>query len=69
VPTTVTENVHDAEAASVAPERLTVEGGPITGVMVPAPHEPVTVVELNCRPAGKVSLNATPVNGVPVFGF
>jgi len=69
VPVTFTLNVHEALAASVAPDRLTVEGGPITGVIVPPPHEPVTVVELSCRPVGRLSLKAMPVREEPVFGL
>ena len=62
MPVTFTENVQDALAAKVAPDRL------ITfvlwvAVMVPPPHDPVSPfgVEIT-RPAGSVSLKPTPVS-------
>src|SRR5262249_31914220 len=60
VPFTVTEKVHEPLAASVPPESVTLEGGPSTGVIVPLPQEPVTVVEVNSRPAGRVSVKPIP---------
>ena len=47
VPFTVSENVHELLAANVPPESETLDGGPTTGVIVPLPHDPVTVVEVN----------------------
>jgi hypothetical protein len=77
MPVTLTENVHDepaaGEAVNVPPDKLTVEGVPggllMVAVMVPLPHEPVTVVEANFRPPGKVSVNATPLRALVVLGL
>ena len=74
---TLTENVHEAagsgEAVSVPPDKLTVEGDPggllIVAVMVPLPHEPVTVVEANFIPPGNESVKATPLNALAVLGL
>lgn len=66
---TFTLKVHDAEAARVAPERLTVDE-PAAAVMVPPPHEPVRPLGVETtRPAGNVSVKATPVSELPVFGL
>ena len=73
MPVTLTEKVHEALAARVPPDRLTIEGEPggllMVAVIVPLPHEPVTVVEANFVPAGSESLKATPLNAVPVLGL
>jgi hypothetical protein len=74
---TLTENVHDepalGDAVSVPPDRLTVEGVPggllMVAVIVPLPHEPVTVVEASLIPPGKLSVNATPLSALVVFGL
>src|SRR5437899_580006 len=73
VPVTSTENVHDdpaaGDAVSVPPERL-IEVPPAFAVMVPAPHEPVMFgVAATTTPAGRPSVNATPLNATFVFGF
>src|SRR5712691_11066856 len=73
VPVTSAENVHDEPAAgdavSVPPDRLTVPL-PATAVIVPLPQEPVTLgVAATTRPAGKVSVNATPLSATLVFGL
>jgi hypothetical protein len=66
---TFTLKVHDAEAARVAPDRLTVDE-PAAAVMVPPPHEPVRPFGVETtRPAGNESVNATPVSELPVFGL
>lgn len=77
MPVMLTENVHDdpaaGDAASVPPDKLTVEGDPggllIVAVIVPLPHEPVTVVEASFNPPGNVSVNAIPLNALVVFGL
>jgi hypothetical protein len=77
IPVMLTEKVHDdpaaGEAVSVPPDKLTVEGDPggllMVAVMVPLPQEPVTVVAANFRPTGKVSVNATPLRALVVFGL
>jgi len=77
IPVTLTENVHEeagsGEAVRVPPDKLNVEGDPggllIVAVMVPLPHEPVTVVEASCTPPGNESVNATPLNALTVFGL
>jgi hypothetical protein len=63
VPVTFTDNVQDAPAARVPPDRLT-EDDPAAPVAVP-PQLLVNVgVEATTRPAGKLSLKATPVNAI-----
>jgi len=77
MPVTLTEKVHDeagsGDAVSVPPDKLTVEGDPggllIVAVMVPLPHEPVTVVEASCTPPGNESVNAKPLNALAVLGL
>ena len=68
VPFTVSEKVQEPLAANVPPESVTLEGGPMTGVIVPPPQEPVTVVEANCNPAGRLSVKPIPVRPTP-FGL
>src|SRR5229473_700958 len=69
VPVTSTENVQLALDASVPPLKL-IEPAPATAVIVPAPHEPVTFgVDATTRPAGRLSVNATPVSATFVFGL
>jgi hypothetical protein len=62
VAVTLTINVHEALAATVPPERLTLFE-PAAAVMVPPPHEPVSPLGVaTTSPAGNVSVNATPVS-------
>ncbi len=69
VPTTFTENVHDPEAASDAPDRL-IKLVFCVSVIVPPPHVPVCPLGVAItRPAGSVSLKPMPVSAVPVFGL
>lgn len=69
VPVTLTENVQLALAAIVPPLRL-MTFVPAVAVIVPAPQVPVRPfgVEIT-RPAGSVSLKATPVSATVVFGL
>jgi len=69
VPVTLTENVQLLLAAIVPPVRL-ITFVPAVAVIVPAPHVPVRPfgVEMT-RPAGSVSLNATPLSATVVFGL
>jgi hypothetical protein len=69
VPVTFTEIVQDAFAARLNPLKLTVEL-PATAVMVPPPQVvdwPLGLATTN--PAGRLSVNATPLKAVPVFGL
>src|SRR5258706_393807 len=60
VPVTLTAKVQDVLAASAAPDRLT-PLLPAVAVMVPPPHDPVRPLGVETtRPAGNVSVNATP---------
>ena len=69
VPVTFTENVQEALAAIVPPLRL-ITFVPAVAVIVPAPHVPVRPFGVETiRPAGSVSLNATPVSPTVVFGL
>jgi hypothetical protein len=69
VPVTFTPNVHDAFAASVAPDMITLPD-PALAKIDPLGQDPVIMLgEETCSPAGKVSPNPTPVRAVPVFGF
>jgi hypothetical protein len=69
VPVTFTLKVQEVVLARVAPERLTLPE-PATAVMVPPPQEPVRPFGVETtRPAGRVSVNATPVSEVVVFGL
>lgn len=66
---TFTLKVHEAELARVAPDKLT-EPEPAAAVMVPPPQVPVSPLGVETtRPAGRESVNATPVNELPVFGL
>jgi len=77
IPVTLTEKVQEepapGDAVSVPPDKLTVEGDPggllVVAVMVPLPHEPVTVVEASSAPPGNESVNATPLNALTVLGL
>src|SRR5499427_7843695 len=77
MPVTLTENVHEepapGDAVKVPPDKLTVDGDPggllMVAVMVPLPHDPVTVVEANFSPPGKESVKATPLSAVVVLGL
>jgi hypothetical protein len=67
VPVTFTENVQDALAASVAPDRL-IPFVPCVAVMVPLPQLPVSPFGVETsNPAGNVSLNATPLSETVVL--
>src|SRR5258708_26247117 len=62
VPVTFTLKVQDALVARVAPDRLT-DPAPATAVIVPPPQLPVKPLGVAItRPAGSVSVNATPVS-------
>jgi hypothetical protein len=53
----------------VPPERLMLPL-PAVAVIVPLPQEPVTLgVAATTKPAGRLSVNATPVNATFVFGL
>ena len=77
IPVMPTEKVQDEPAAgdavNVPPDKLTVEGEPggvlMVAVMVPLPQEPVTVVDANFKPPGKVSVNAIPLRALAVLGL
>jgi len=73
IPVTLTENVHEPLEASVPPDKLTVDGDPggllIVAVIVPLPHEPVTVVDASFTPTGNESVNASPLSATLLFGF
>jgi hypothetical protein len=69
VPVTFTAKLQEALAASVAPERL-ITFVPWVAVIVPPPHVPVCPLGVETtRPAGRVSLNPTPVSVVVVLLF
>ena len=69
VPVTFTLKVQEVVLARVAPERLTLPE-PATAVIVPPPQEPVRPFGVETtRPAGRVSVNATPVSEIVVFGL
>ena len=69
MPVTLTENVQDVLAAIVPPLRL-MTFVPATAVIVPAPHVPVRPFGVETtRPAGNVSLKATPVRATVALGF
>lgn len=66
---TFTENVQKPFPASAAPVKLMLLD-PGTAVMVPPPQLPVNPLgDATCRPAGRLSLNAMPLNGWVVFGL
>src|SRR5438105_2264060 len=69
VPVTFTANVQELLAAMLAPDRL-ITLVPCVAVIVPPPQLPVSPfgVEIT-RPAGKVSVNPTPVSVVVVLLF
>lgn len=64
VPVTLTEKVHDALTAKLAPESATLVA-PGTAVMVPPPQEPVKPFgDATARPGGNASENPTPETGI-----
>jgi len=68
-PTTSTENVHELLAASVAPAKL-MDEEPAVAVIAPAPQVPVNPFGVaTIKPVGNVSVKATPVSTVLVFGL
>ena len=67
IPVTFTENAQELLAAIVPPLRL-ITFVPAVAVIVPAPHVPVRPLGVEItRPAGSVSLNATPVSATVVL--
>jgi hypothetical protein len=69
VPVTFTANVHEVDDATVAPVRLTTFVACVA-VIVPPPHDPVSPFGVETtNPAGKVSLNPTPVSVAAVLLF
>src|SRR5947207_6603758 len=73
VPVTSTENVHvdpaAGDAVSVPPDRLMLPL-PAVAVIVPLPQHPVTLgVAATTKPAGRLSVNATPLSATLVFGL
>jgi len=69
MPVTLTENVQELLAAIVPPLRL-ITLVPAVAVIVPAPHVPVRPLGVETtRPAGSVSLKATPLSAVVVLLF
>jgi hypothetical protein len=68
VPVTLTETVQEALAARVPPERLTLED-PATAVAVPPQVLFKFGVDAITNPAGRLSVNATPLSATPVLGF
>lgn len=67
VPVTLTETAHEPLAATVPPDRLTVDE-PAAAVAVPLQVLFRLGVAATTSPAGKLSLNATPLAG-EVFGL
>src|SRR5438876_467062 len=66
---TFTEKLQELLAARVAPVRLT-EPEPAAAVIVPPPQEPVRPLGVaTTKPAGRVSVNATPVRARVVLGL
>src|SRR5712692_9323631 len=73
IPVTATEKVQvdpaAGDAARVPPDRLMLPL-PATAVIVPAPQEPVTLgVAATTTPAGRLSVKATPLSALAVFGL
>ena len=68
VPCTLRETVQDAPAGILPPVRLA-EDAPAVAVAVPPQVLFKFGVGATTRPAGKLSVNASPVAAVPVFGF
>src|SRR2546423_232463 len=73
VPVTSTENVHVdpavGDAVSVPPDRLMLLLAAVA-VIVPLPQEPVTLgVAATTTPAGRLSVNATPLRVLKVLGL
>src|ERR1700691_722250 len=69
VPVTFTAKVHEALAARVAPERLTLFD-PAASVIVPPPQLPVKPFDAATTcPAGRVSVKPIPLRDRPVLGL
>ena len=68
-PVTFTPNVQEVEAARLALDKLIVPVAAVA-VIVPPPHEPLRPFGVETtKPAGNVSVNATPLNAVVVLLF
>ncbi len=68
-PVTFTEKVHDALAASVAPDKLILPE-PAVAVIVPPPHEPFSPFGVaTTSPDGSVSVTVTPLTEEPLLGL
>src|SRR6266700_2434964 len=68
VPVTFTDNVHEALTATVPPDRLT-DPEPATAVAVPPQVLDSPFGVATTRPAGRLSVKATPVSATLAFGF
>jgi len=69
VPVTFTENVHEAFAASVAPDMITLPDPAVAKIDPPGQDPVIMLGEETCSPPGKVSPNPIPLRAVPVFGL
>ena len=66
---TLIENVQEAFAASVAPDKLALLP-PAVAAMVPPPHDPVSPLGVaTTKPAGRVSVNPMPPRATVVLGL
>jgi hypothetical protein len=68
VPVTLTDTVHDALLARVPAERLTLDDA-ATAVAVPPQVLLMPLGVATTKPAGRLSVNARPVNARLAFGF
>ena len=69
IPVTFTEKVQELFAAMEPPDRL-ITFAPWAAVIVPLPQAPVTPLGIEItRPAGRLSLNPTPVSAVVALLF
>jgi len=68
VPTTLTDTAHEALAAKVPPESVTVVF-PAAGENGPPQVLLAFGVAATCTPAGRLSVNASPLSVAPLLGF
>jgi hypothetical protein len=69
VPVTFTEKVHEALAASVAPDMITLPDPALAKIEPPGQDPVIMLGEETCSPAGNVSPKPIALPDVPVFGL
>ena len=69
VPVTFTEKVHEALAASVAPDMITLPDPALAKIDPPGQDPEIMLGEETCSPAGNVSPKPIALRAIPAFGL